>query len=66
MSNKTGELTRTIFWKGNAEEFLGKYYNLQFIPRIGEEVQLKNKTWLVNRIIYTPEIDDITIILSDK
>ena len=44
------EAVKVILWEENQKDFLKKFYDLEFIPRIGEEIYLKKENWIVTRV----------------
>jgi hypothetical protein len=58
------ELVTVIVWEENQKDFLKKFYDLQFIPRVGEEVYLKKEKWKVTRVEHDLEVSEINIYLE--
>ncbi|MBG1270779.1 hypothetical protein [Nostoc sp. WHI] len=55
------EVVKVILWEENQKDFLKKFYDLQFVPRIGEEVYLKKEKWKVTRVEHDLEISEINV-----
>ncbi|MDZ8183335.1 MAG: hypothetical protein RMX96_00530 [Nostoc sp. ChiSLP02] len=58
------EVTKVILWEENQKDFLKKFYDLQFTPRIGEEVYLKKEKWKVTRVEHDIEVNEINIYME--
>jgi hypothetical protein len=58
------EVVKVILWEQNQKDFLKKFYDLQFIPRIGEEIYLKKENWKVIKVEHDIEVDEINIYLE--
>jgi len=58
------ELVTVIIWEENQKDFLKKFYDIQFIPRVGEEVYLKKEKWKVTRVEHDLEVSEINIYLE--
>jgi len=58
------EVVKVILWEENQKDFLKKFYDLQFIPRIGEEVYLKKENWRVTRVEHDLEVSEINIYIE--
>ncbi|MBW4561532.1 MAG: hypothetical protein KME32_10335 [Mojavia pulchra JT2-VF2] len=58
------EVVKVIFWEENQKDFLKKFYDLQFIPRIGEEVYLKKEKWKVTRVEHDIEVSEINVYME--
>jgi hypothetical protein len=58
------ELVTVIVWEENQKDFLKKFYDLQFIPRVAEEVYLKKEKWKVTRVEHDLEVSEINIYLE--
>lgn len=58
------EVVKVILWEENQKDFLKKFYDLQFVPRIGEEVYLKKEKWKVTRVEHDIEISEINIYME--
>jgi len=58
------EVVKVILWEENQKDFLKKFYDLQFVPRIGEEVYLKKEKWKVTRVEHDLEISEINIYME--
>ncbi|MEH2069622.1 MAG: hypothetical protein V7K47_15925 [Nostoc sp.] len=55
------EVAKVVLWEQNQKDFLKKFYDLQFIPRIGEEIYLKKEKWKVTRVEHDLEVNEINI-----
>lgn len=58
------EVAKVILWEENQKDFIKKFYDLQFIPRIGEEVYLRKERWKVTRIEHDVEVNEINIYME--
>ncbi|QKQ77333.1 hypothetical protein [Nostoc sp. TCL240-02] len=58
------EVVKVILWEENQKDFLKKFYDLQFIPRVGEEVYLKKERWKVTRVEHDVEISEINVYME--
>ncbi|MEH2459931.1 hypothetical protein [Nostoc sp.] len=58
------EVVKVILWEENQKDFLKKFYDLQFTPRVGEEVYLKKERWKVTRVEHDLEISEINIYME--
>ena len=58
------EPVKVILWEENQKDFLKKFYNLQFTPRVGEEVYLKKEKWKVTRVEHDVEISEINVYMQ--
>jgi hypothetical protein len=71
LSNKKGEpmnmskeVAKVILWEENQKDFLKKFYDLQFIPRVGEEVYLKKERWKVTRVEHDVEVNEVNVYME--
>ncbi len=55
------EVVKVILWEEDEKDFIKKFYDLQFIPRIGEEIYLKKETWKVTRVEHDLEVSEINV-----
>ncbi|WP_138501203.1 hypothetical protein [Nostoc sp. PA-18-2419] len=55
------EVVKVILWEQNQKDFLKKFYDLQFVPRIGEEIYLKKEKWKVIKVEHDLEVNEINI-----
>lgn len=55
------EVAKIIVWEENQKDYLKKFYDLQFSPRIGEEIYLQKERWKVIRIEHDLEVSEINI-----
>lgn len=60
------EAVKVILWEENQKDYLKKFYDLQFIPRIGEEIYLKKENWIVTRIEHDIEVSEINVYMELK
>ncbi|MEH2046209.1 hypothetical protein [Nostoc sp.] len=58
------EAVKVILWEENQKDFLKKLYDLQFAPRVGEEVYLKKERWKVTRVEHDVEISEINVYME--
>ncbi|HIK06952.1 MAG TPA: hypothetical protein IGS40_20055 [Trichormus sp. M33_DOE_039] len=58
------EGAKVILWEENQRDFIKKFYDLQFLPRVGEEVYLRKESWKVIRIEHDIEVDEINIYME--
>jgi hypothetical protein len=58
------EVVKVILWEENQKDFIKKFYDLQFLPRIGEEIYLKKENWRVTRIEHDIEVSEINIYIE--
>jgi hypothetical protein len=58
------EVAKVIFWEENQKDFLKKFYDLQFIPRIGEEVYLKKEKWKVIKVEHDVEVSEVNVYMQ--
>lgn len=58
------EVAKVVLWEENQKDFLKKFYDLQFIPRIGEEVYLKKEKWKVTRVEHDVEVSEINVYME--
>ncbi|MBD2345410.1 hypothetical protein [Anabaena subtropica] len=55
------EVAKVIVWEENQKDFLKKFYDLQFTPRIGEEIYLQKERWKVKRVEHDVEVSEINV-----
>ncbi|MDZ8109131.1 MAG: hypothetical protein RM338_26385 [Nostoc sp. DedQUE12a] len=58
------EVAKVIIWEENQKDFLKKFYDLQFVPRIGEEVYLKKEKWRVTKVEHDLEVNEVNIYIE--
>ncbi|MEA5564982.1 MULTISPECIES: hypothetical protein [unclassified Anabaena] len=58
------ESAKIILWEENQKDFIKKFYDLQFLPRIGEEVYLRKEKWKVTRLEHDVEVNEINIYME--
>ncbi len=58
------EAVKVILWEENQKDFLKKFYDLQFVPRIGEEIYLKKESWRVTRVEHDLEVSEINVYME--
>jgi hypothetical protein len=61
MSKQAGKI---ILWEENQKDFLKKFYDIEFIPRIGEEIYLKKEKWKVTRIEHDIEVNEVNVYIE--
>ncbi|BAY21272.1 hypothetical protein NIES2100_10220 [Calothrix sp. NIES-2100] len=58
------EVAKVVLWEENQKDFLKKFHDLQFLPRMGEEVYLKKEKWKVTRIEHDVEVNEINVYME--
>jgi hypothetical protein len=58
------ETTKIILWEEKQKDYLKKFYDLQFVPRVGEEIYLNRENWRVTRIEHDIEVGEINIYIE--
>ncbi|MBD2681624.1 MULTISPECIES: hypothetical protein [Nostoc] len=58
------EVAKVVLWEENQKDFVKKFYDLQFVPRIGEEVYLKKEKWRVTRVEHDLEVNEVNIYIE--
>ncbi|MBD2249828.1 hypothetical protein [Nostoc parmelioides] len=58
------EAVKVILWEENQKDFVKKFYDLQFIPRVGEEVYLQKERWKVTRVEHDVEVSEINVYME--
>lgn len=58
------EVVKVILWEENEKDYIKKFYDLQFIPRVGEEVYLKKDIWTVKRVEHDIEVSEINVYME--
>ncbi|WGV27628.1 hypothetical protein [Halotia branconii] len=58
------ESAKVILWEVNQKDFIKKFYDLQFVPRVGEEVYLKKEQWKVTRVEHDLEVHEVNVYLE--
>ncbi|AHJ30089.1 hypothetical protein PN465_19665 [Nodularia spumigena CS-584] len=58
------EVVKVILWEEKQKDYLKKFYDLQFTPRIGEEIYLNKENWRVTRIEHDLEVSEINIYME--
>ncbi|MDF5707152.1 MAG: hypothetical protein PUP90_05590 [Nostoc sp. S4] len=58
------EVAKVVLWEQNQKDFLKKFYDLQFVPRIGEEIYLKKEKWKVTKVEHDLEVNEINIYIE--
>ncbi|WP_414550726.1 hypothetical protein [Anabaena sp. CCY 0017] len=58
------EIAKVILWEEKQKDYLKKFYDLQFTPRIGEEVYLNKENWRVTRIEHDLEVSEVNIYME--
>jgi hypothetical protein len=69
ISNKRGEtmsreVGKVILWEEKQKDYLKKLYDLQFIPRIGEEIYINKENWRVTRIEHDVEVNEVNVYME--
>ncbi|GAX36344.1 hypothetical protein [Nodularia sp. NIES-3585] len=58
------EIAKVILWEEKQKNYLKKFYDLQFIPRTGEEIYLNKENWRVTRIEHDLEVNEVNIYME--
>lgn len=58
------EVAKVILWEENQKDFVKKFYDLQFVPRIGEEIYLKKEQWRVTKVEHDLEVNEVNIYIE--
>lgn len=58
------EIVKVILWEDKQKNYLKKVYDLQFVPRIGEEIYLNRENWKVIKIEHDVEVNEINIYIE--
>ncbi|MDF2387628.1 hypothetical protein JMG10_39655 [Nostoc ellipsosporum NOK] len=58
------EVAKVILWEENQKDFLKKFYDLQFVPRIGEEIYLKKEKWKVTKVEHDLEVNEVNVYIE--
>ncbi|BAY31224.1 hypothetical protein NIES2107_30830 [Nostoc carneum NIES-2107] len=58
------EVAKVILWEENEKEYIKKFYDLQFVPRVGEEVYLKKEKWKVTRVEHDVEVNEVNVYME--
>ncbi|MBI1241659.1 hypothetical protein [Umezakia ovalisporum] len=58
------EVVKVILWEEKQKDYLKKFYDLQFTPRIGEEIYLNKENWRVTRVEHDLEVSEINIYME--
>ncbi|BAY98913.1 hypothetical protein NIES37_28910 [Tolypothrix tenuis PCC 7101] len=58
------EIAKVILWEENEKEYIKKFYDLQFVPRVGEEVYLKKEKWKVTRVEHDVEVNEVNVYME--
>ncbi|MBD2489913.1 hypothetical protein [Aulosira sp. FACHB-615] len=58
------DVVKVILWEEKQKEYLKKLYDLQFIPRIGEEIYINRENWKVTRIEHDVEVSEVNIYME--
>jgi hypothetical protein len=68
-SRKTGsamsrEVVKVILWEEKQKDYLKKFYDIQFTPRIGEEIYINKENWRVTRVEHDLEVSEINVYME--
>ncbi|WP_414566099.1 MULTISPECIES: hypothetical protein [unclassified Anabaena] len=58
------EVGKVILWEEKQKDYLKKLYDLQFIPRIGEEIYINKENWRVTRIEHDVEVNEVNVYME--
>lgn len=58
------EVTKVILWEEKQKDYLKKFYDLQFVPRIGEEIYINKENWKVTKIEHDLEVSEINVYIE--
>ncbi|WP_445635452.1 hypothetical protein NSTC745_00136 [Nostoc sp. DSM 114161] len=58
------EVAKVIIWEENQKDFVKKFYDLQFVPRLGEEIYLKKEKWKVTRVEHDLEVNEVNVYIE--
>ncbi|MBD2438995.1 hypothetical protein [Nostoc sp. FACHB-110] len=58
------DVTKVILWEEKQRDYLKKFYDLQFVPRIGEEIYINKENWRVTRIEHDLEISEVNVYIE--
>ncbi|GBE94295.1 hypothetical protein [Nostoc cycadae] len=58
------DIVKVILWEEKQKDYLKKLYDLQFIPRIGEEIYINKENWKVTRIEHDVEVSEVNIYME--
>ncbi|MEA5516938.1 hypothetical protein [Nodularia sp. UHCC 0506] len=58
------ETAKIILWEEKQKDYLKKFYDLQFTPRVGEEIYLNKENWRVTRIEHDLEVNEVNIYME--
>ncbi|MBU7581501.1 MAG: hypothetical protein KAF91_01060 [Nostoc sp. TH1S01] len=58
------DAVKVILWEEKQKDYLRKFYDLQFVPRIGEEIYINKENWKVTRIEHDIEVSEINIYME--
>jgi hypothetical protein len=60
------ESVKVILWEEKQKDYIKKFYDLQFIPRVGEEIYMNKENWIVTRVEHDIEVSEINIFMVIK
>jgi hypothetical protein len=60
------ESVKVILWEEKQKDYIKKFYDLQFIPRVGEEIYINKENWIVTRVEHDIEVSEINIFMVIK
>ena len=58
------DVVKIILWEEKQKDYLRKFYDLQFTPRVGEEIYLNKENWRVTRVEHDLEVSEINIYME--
>ncbi|MCG6138897.1 MAG: hypothetical protein MET45_30650 [Nostoc sp. LLA-1] len=58
------EGAKVILWEEKQKDYLKKLYDLQFIPRIGEEIYINKENWRVTRVEHDVEVNEVNVYME--
>ncbi|WP_414530895.1 hypothetical protein [Nodularia chucula] len=58
------ESVKVILWEEKQKDYVKKFYDLQFIPRVDEEIYLNKENWRVTRVEHDVEVSEVNIYME--